>query len=141
MKISTATMSFSKAWRYADLYSYVPECLILTNLFLPNIIFYLHITINHYNLQFIRVILSNTTMSGVFAYSRPEKTYGHWIRALYGTVWVKFKKIFMQYVSIDETGIFHYIPESNRSSFEWMKAGLIKSNQKSIRKLESLWPL
>ena len=61
-------------------------------------------------------------MGATFAYSRSKTTTHRRFRALFATV-STYKKFFCKYVTMEETWIHHFTPDSNQRSAEWTAAG------------------
>ena len=58
-----------------------------------------------------------------FAYSRSKTTMRRRFRALFATVPTQKGVFLRKYVTMDETQIHHFTPESNRQAAEWIAAG------------------
>ncbi|KAL7724272.1 hypothetical protein ACLKA6_016852 [Drosophila palustris] len=46
-----------------------------------------------------------------------------------------------RYITMDDTWIHHYIPESNRSSAEWREAGESRSKRVKASRWAALWEM
>ena len=62
-------------------------------------------------------------VGAVFAHSQSKTTMRWWFRTLFATVSMQQKGVFCKYVTMDETWIHHFTPESNWLSAEWTAAG------------------
>ena len=61
--------------------------------------------------------------SHLLTHSRSKTTMRRWFRVLFATVHHNKKEFLCKYVTMDETWIFHFTPESNQQSAEWTAGG------------------